>query len=78
MPGEEGLEVVGIDTVEVNGRVQAAGTMRRGADVPNRDTVRDKRFDPVSIRESGCRTEQVAHDRPERIPGMRVILLATE
>jgi hypothetical protein len=78
VPGKESLEIVGIDTVPVNGRVKAAGTMRCGADVPNGDIVRDQCLDPGGIGKHGCSTKKVAHDLPEHISGVGVILLAPE
>ena len=75
MLAEEPLEVIGDDRLEVDRGIETAGTHRRLAHVPQRDTARAQALGPLVVGNAGPGTEQLAHDPPEGVLGLRVILV---
>src|SRR5262245_12221871 len=70
---EQGAEVVGL--LIPDRRVETARSRAGSERIPECDLRAIKNNQPFLIGKKGPRAEQLAHDAPERVAGMRVILL---
>jgi hypothetical protein len=78
MLAEKALEVVGHDGLQVDRGIETAGTHRFLAHVPQRNPTRAQSIGPLSIGNAGSRNEEFAHDAPEGVVRLRVILTCRE
>ena len=72
---KQAREVVGLNRCVGNRRIEAARPVATLENVPQCNTVIRQSVEALLIGQVETRAEQVAHDRPERIPGQRVIFL---
>ncbi|MFO1425420.1 MAG: hypothetical protein U1F11_00290 [Steroidobacteraceae bacterium] len=78
MRGEEGREIVDLDAAALDRTVEAAGAHGRCAHVPERDARGLQAQGALRIFERGLEAEQRAHDPPERVLRLRVVLVRRE
>ena len=74
MGGKERGEIIRHDAGSVDPVIQAAGTDRGGADIPQRDVMRPQPLQPHLIGQIGEGAEQFPQDPPEPVGLVTIVL----
>ena len=75
---EKRRKIVWYDGGVADRRVEASASLRRRADVLERDSVIDQATETFGVWQIGRRPEQRSHDRPERVARLGVVLAALQ